>query len=142
MYLNTADDVADFEAATGVKLAQIPLYNGDNAIERGKGKDNFVVNLPAPARLVWKPNPRWEGENDKKNPKRVFVRWFDLRPAQPAIDPATGEVLTPDFSQVKTPGGMLISALDKAKLTQLASANAANVTDEMREAAKFYLRGK
>lgn len=141
MYLNTADDVAAFEAATGVKLAQIPLFNGDNAIERGKGKDNFVLTLPAPTRLVWKQNPQWEGENDKKHPKRLFVRWFDLRP-QVAVNPATGEVLTPDFSNVKTPGGLLISALDKEKLTKLTTANAPNVTDEMREAAKFYLKGK
>jgi hypothetical protein len=97
-YLNTPDDISEFEAATGIKLASIPLYNGDNAIERGKGKDNLVVTLPRPAKLVWKQNPQWEGDNDKKHPKRIFIRWFDARLAagatanSPAADPVTGEI--------------------------------------------------
>ena len=37
--------------------------------------EKYVVALKRPVKIVWKFNPRYEGENDKKNPKRLFVRW-------------------------------------------------------------------
>jgi hypothetical protein len=81
-YLNNADMVAEFEAAVGLRLSALPLYEGDNSIERGKNPklDKYVVPLPKPAKLVFKQNPKYEGENDKKHPKRLFVRWHELRP--------------------------------------------------------------
>lgn len=98
LYLNTAEDVAAFESACGITLSQIPLYEADAAIERGKGKDKYVLALRAPAKLVWKLNPRYEGKDDKKNAKRLFVRWHSHQPAGQLVgklkaDPATGEVL-------------------------------------------------
>jgi hypothetical protein len=90
VYLNTPDDVKTFESACGVKLASLPLYEGDNAIERGKGPktDKYVVSLPHPVKAVFKANPKWEGDEDKKHPKRLFVRWGNSTPAngQPATE--------------------------------------------------------
>jgi hypothetical protein len=82
-YLNAEADIQAFEAACGVKLSELPLYEGDNSIERGKNPkmDRYVVSLKRPVRVSWKLNHRYEGENDKKNSKRIFVRWAD----QPAI---------------------------------------------------------
>lgn len=76
-YLNTEAEIKEFESACGIQLTAIPLYEGDNPIERGRNPklDRFVVVLRQPARLVWKHNPRYEGETDKKNSKRLFVRW-------------------------------------------------------------------
>ena len=75
-YLNNEDDIKLFEAACKVDLGKLPLYEGDNAIERGKNPkvDKYVVAVK-PFRVIWKLNPRYEGENDKKNSKRLFVRW-------------------------------------------------------------------
>lgn len=83
VYLNTPAHVQAFESVCGVQVADLPLYDGDNAIERGKGPktDKYVVTLPRPVRVVLKQNPRWEGEDDKKHPKRLFVRWLDVPPA-------------------------------------------------------------
>jgi hypothetical protein len=83
-YLNTDADVQAFESACGLRLASLPLYEGDNSIERGKNSkmDKYVVALKRPVRMVWKLNPKYEGENDKKNSKRTFVRWAD-QPAMP-----------------------------------------------------------
>ena len=76
-YLNEEADVRDFEAACGLSLAALPLYEGDNTIERGKNPkmEKYVVPLKRPVKIVWKFNPRYEGDQDKKNPKRLFVRW-------------------------------------------------------------------
>jgi hypothetical protein len=75
-YLNSEDDVKLFEAACKVDLNKLPLYEGDNSIERGKNPkvDKYVVPVK-PVKIIWKLNPRYEGESDKKNAKRVFVRW-------------------------------------------------------------------
>ena len=79
-YLNEEADVREFETACGLSLASLPLYEGDNTIERGKNPkmEKYVIALKRPVKVVWKYNPRYEGENDKKNPKRLFVRWSDL----------------------------------------------------------------
>jgi hypothetical protein len=81
VYLNTPQDLYMFEAACGVHLSALPLYEGDNAIERGKGPktDKYVTALGRTARVVLKQNPRWEGDEDKKHPKRLFVRWMDVQ---------------------------------------------------------------
>ena len=82
-YLNEEADVREFEAACSLSLQSLPLYEGDNTIERGKNPklDKYVVALKRPVKIVWKFNPRYEGENDKKNPKRLFVRWANSVPA-------------------------------------------------------------
>ena len=99
-YLNNPDDIAAFEAATGLKLNDLPLYEGSNSIELGKNAklDKYVVRLNTPAKLVWKLNPRYEGLEDKKNPKRLFVRWdsHKVKPtngnnSQPKQTPPTPE---------------------------------------------------
>jgi hypothetical protein len=91
-YLNNEADIQTFEAACGVRLNSLPLYEGDNSIERGKGlkMDKYVVALKHPVKAIWKLNPKYEGENDKKNSKRLFVRWADL----PAV-PEGNLMLTP-----------------------------------------------
>ncbi len=79
-YLNNEADIQTFEAACGVRLNSLHLYEGDNSIERGKGlkMDKYVVALKHPVKVIWKLNPRYEGGNNKKNSKRLFVRWADL----------------------------------------------------------------
>ena len=81
-YLNAEADVREFESACGVTLVTLPLYEGDNSIERGKNPkmDKYVIALKHPVKVVWKLNPKYEGENDKKNSKRVFVRWGSVVP--------------------------------------------------------------
>jgi hypothetical protein len=76
-YLNEEAHIREFEAACGLSLASLPLYEGDNTIERGKNPkmEKYVIPLKRPVKIVWKFNPRHEGDQDKKNPKRLFVRW-------------------------------------------------------------------
>lgn len=155
LYLNTPDDVKNFESATGLKINAMPLYDG-NTIERGKNSridQKYVVMLQNPAKMVWKFNPKWEGDNDTKHSKRVFVRWEGVRPVEPtdekkqaqpgaqaeAKKPAAVEMTYDQACKTKTPGGANIGELDSDKLNKLATATAANVTNEMRDAAKIVL---
>jgi hypothetical protein len=83
-YLNNAADIQAFETSCGLALDALPLYEGDNSIERGKNPkmDKFIVALQRPVKVIWKLNPKYEGEQDKRNPKRLFVRWdaFSVAP--------------------------------------------------------------
>ena len=78
MYLNDDEQKESFERACGVRLNDLSLYEADAPIERGKNTklDKYVFALPHPVQIVYRANPRWEGEGDKRNPKRVFVRWM------------------------------------------------------------------
>jgi len=92
VYLNTPQDVAAFEHAFGKKLTELPLYEGGSPIERGANPrlDSKYVVAVSGVSVVYKPNPRWEGEEDKKHQKRLFVRWERNVPAAPqAVSPST-----------------------------------------------------
>ena len=83
VYLNDPQSIQAFENACGVHIPDLPLYEGNGTIERGSNPrlEKFVVSLSRPVRVVWKTNPKWEGEEDKKHQKRLLVRWADLAPA-------------------------------------------------------------
>jgi len=90
-YMNTPDDVAAFEAASGLKYDQLPAYPGNDHPERGAGQktDRFIVKAPKPFGMIWKPNPRYmeapAGQDTRslaQKRKRDFVRW--AQQAQPA----------------------------------------------------------
>ncbi len=80
VYLNTETDIQAFESACGVRLKDLPLYEGDNSIERGKGPktDKYVTTLPQNAKAIFKANSKWEGAEDKKHTKRLFIRWHGV----------------------------------------------------------------
>ncbi len=80
LYLNTEQDVQAFETACGVRVQDLPLYDGDNSIERGKGPktDKYVTTLPRNAKAIFKANSKWEGDDDKKHTKRLFIRWHGV----------------------------------------------------------------
>jgi predicted nucleic acid-binding Zn finger protein len=87
VYMNTEQDVAGFEDATGLKLAALPLYDGALAIARDDNKARkYIVNLPRPIRLVWKLSLKWEewkaagGEGNEPH-KRMLVRYESGLPA-------------------------------------------------------------
>lgn len=94
-FLNTDEDVAAFEAASGMKLNAIPVYVGQDKPERGKNRvvdQQFMRSPPKPFGVVFGDNPKWKQSEadaaaaEKKmytKPKRVFIRWADLPTAAP-----------------------------------------------------------
>ena len=90
-YLNKPEDVQEFERIFGLKLDNIPLWEGDNAIQREKdpAKDaKYVIPVNTPIYVRFKENPKWTGEDDKQHPRRVFVSWVtgDAEDAEPEND--------------------------------------------------------
>ncbi len=164
IYLNNEQDIQAFETATGVKLNALPLYDGDNAIERGKGvkTDKYVITLKSPVKVVFKANPKWEGDEDKKHSKRVFVRWAS-QSVEAAITPSStsaasgngnGNGATPntvaaltldDALKLTTPKGTPLSELDEAQLTQIAAFQKKDMNDEtkkLKAAAQIVLEAR
>jgi len=144
-YLNNDADLAQFEQATGLKLAKLPVWDGDNAIERGKSTktDKYVTTLQKPVKIVWKFNPNYDADETdpkKKKPRRLFVRWADVVPAPEA--PATDKItMTFDAAiHTLTPAGAEIGSLNHELLAKLAESKAPNVTEEMRAAAWIILK--
>lgn len=132
IYLNASDDVTAFETATGLRIASMPLYDGA-PIERGKNPrlDKNVVSLKSPAKLVWKLNPKWEGNDDKKHSKRVFVRWDGLRPAeQPAMT-------LEDARKITTAKGTEFGTLTLDQLNQVIALN--DITENQCTAANLLI---
>lgn len=87
VYLNTEQDVAAFEKATGIQVALLQVYDGALAIARDDNKaGKYIVNLPRPIRVVWKLSPKWEewkaagGEGNEPH-KRLLVRYEADTPA-------------------------------------------------------------
>lgn len=107
VYLNRTEDVQAFEAASGMKLAAIPVYVGQDKPERGKNRqvEQFFKAPPRPFGVVLKGNPKWTQEGadaaKAKNemytvPKRVFLRWDGQQPTaggQQQTQPANGATI-------------------------------------------------
>ncbi len=149
VYLNNADDVKAFEAATGLSVTKMPLYEATNTIERGvkAALDKYVVQLRSPTKIVWKANPRYDPEEKdvtKKKPRRLFVRWADLAPKSDQPE-QTGDQSQPGMAfeaaiKVLSPGGTPLGQLSHDKLSTLVTSKNPKVTDDMRQAAAVILK--
>ena len=105
VYLNTADDVAAFERASGMQISRLPIYLGTGHIERGKDRrlDAMVVKAPRTFQVAHVKNPRFKQEDEdaaKKSgqnyfiPRRRFSRWIESsKPAPPPVQ--SGPPVTP-----------------------------------------------
>lgn len=74
-WLNTPEQITEFEAWAGVKLASMQSFPG-NRVEMGANPDadSYIVKLPIPAKVVWKNNPDYT-EGSKTESKRLFERF-------------------------------------------------------------------
>jgi len=119
-YLNTTEDIAAFESATGLKLDAITVYDGKIAIDRAdRNASKYIKQLPRPLKVVYKISPRWEqwkqaGGEGQEPHKKLLVRYeVERKPTaeQPAAGPAAEE--DPDKKQYKKLGNELVSMIVK-----------------------------
>lgn len=79
-YLNKPEDVTAFEAATGMKINEIPLFDGSAALEKTAGTFGKYIRLaPNKPRVALTPNPYYdanEQDKTKKKPQFKFGRWL------------------------------------------------------------------
>ena len=109
LYLNNEQDVADFEAATGLHLAALTVYDGSLAIARDDNKaGKYIIPLARPIKLVWKLSPKWEewkaaGGEGQEPHKRLLVRYESGKPA--ATKPSTGALTVRRYIDGSTVNG-------------------------------------
>ena len=88
-YLNRESDIHDFEAVSGLKVTDLPVYIGKDGIERGASRqtDAYVIQVAKPFPVALKPNPLYKAEEAAAAkaankgyfvPTKVFVRWPSL----------------------------------------------------------------
>jgi len=127
-YLNQAEDLQAFEAATGLRLDSIPTWPGERDIDKDhKEAGKYIVQLPRPIHVVWAINPKWQqwsAEGGKSSGviephKRILVRYdvAQTQIARPIASPLTrsyadGALVNGDANEqaaydafVKTSGG-------------------------------------
>lgn len=103
VYLNTPEEVAAFEYASGFTLERMPVYVGDNRPERGKSSavDKFILEAKKPFGVVFGTNPRYskaDADAAKAHvppkpygiPAKIFHRWEDQDPKAVAAADAGG----------------------------------------------------
>jgi hypothetical protein len=151
-YLNDPEDIQQFEMATGVRLADIPEWDGDIAIAKNHAKaSRYIVKLAQPVKIVYRISQKWLEWNaadpkPKKEPmKKILVRYETNGVTPPATDqpkPDQPKPVKMTFAiacEVKSPAGNGIGTLTRDQLEQLSISQATNVTDQMRDAAKLIL---
>lgn len=100
LYLNSDADVQAFEAACGVKLDNLLVYDGKDKPKRDGSTmaKKYIAKLPRPVPVLFKQNPKWDAEENAKVvasgklytvPKRVFIRWADA-PTPTTAPPGDG----------------------------------------------------
>ena len=93
IYLDKTDDIEEYFQGVQIPLNSIPLFDGDSPIERSKNpeRDKKYIVPVSGLEVIYKRNPKWEGDDDKKHPKRVFVRWERKVPNAPEPAAATNQ---------------------------------------------------
>lgn len=90
VYLNTSDNVADFEKASGHKLSSLPLVPGKAALDKSDDTGG-VVKVNQVMYIITKPNPYFDPDEkdiSKMKPKNTFIRWETIN-AQPKPEAAS-----------------------------------------------------
>ena len=103
VYLNNEDDNQKFTEAFGLSPDSIPVFDGDASIERQKNtaRDKKYIVPVSGINVVYKANPKWEGDDDKKHSKRAFVRWE--RKVSTNIEAVTPAPATETATQIPPP---------------------------------------
>lgn len=125
-YLDSAEEIAAFEAASGLRVSALQNFPGTAAPQRGANKqsDAFILKVPKPFSVVMEPNPKFnDADADAARaankaypvPKKRFVRWDKPAGAQapeprepdarPQADPQTPSELATEYRFCVDDGG-------------------------------------
>lgn len=94
VYIDNDDQAADFEYASGMKLASLPEHIAGTKPQRGANAklDAFIVKAKRPFSVIVGNNPEYDeaarqqcvARNEVyKKPRHLFVRWANQRPENP-----------------------------------------------------------
>lgn len=97
-YLNTPEEIAAFEAATGLKINEVPPCPQMDRYIKFPDRDNevtkqFIVRCKRISKMVYIDNPEYNPNADNpkdKGLKHLFVRWHSAAPAAPHTEQQPG----------------------------------------------------
>ena len=101
VYLNTPEQIAEFEHVSGLTLDSLPYYEGKDSVERGDAKlGKYVTPVKNAFYAISKANPKYVEEMDKDKQKliakKLFVRWEVANGATPQKPDAPAQPKAPD----------------------------------------------
>jgi hypothetical protein len=155
-YLNTPEDVAAFEKASGLKLSDIPEWDGELAISKTSAKaGKYIVKMRQPVKVIYTISQKWlewnsqEQKTSKEPMKKILQRYETVSSPAPLAEQSQqsqsqqSQKAPMTFTiacSVKSPAGNDIGSLTREQLEALSKSQASNVTDEMRQAANVFLK--
>ena len=75
-YLDSADEIREFEHVSGLSLATVPAWQAKSTPDRKEADEaGVLVAVGKPFQVVFKDNPDYKGEGDKEHTKYEFVRY-------------------------------------------------------------------
>lgn len=111
VYIDSNQDAADFEAASGLSVASLPRWEGDAALAPdATAAGKYLV--PAAFSIALRDNPKYDPEAVPKRPKRLFAGYVGN--ASKAPQPAEQPEPEPQGQQQKTgshPATLLIATV-------------------------------
>ena len=116
VYLDTADDVAAFEEATGLSLSSLQEYPSDAAPKRDGSGAQYIVPVQRPTVAIFKKNDKYV-EGSKEQPKNHFARWDGTTPQTGASVPASTtntQTPTPPAKNANTPATVAVNGTSEA----------------------------
>jgi hypothetical protein len=117
MYLGTAEDVSQFEAQSGLKLADLPVYEGESAMTRKYGSPKkYEVKVKRPFEVV----RTEDGTYSNGMPKYIYSYYAEINlelAGQNKTTPAPLETVSPMTSTAPAPDNK--PALMPASLSSL-----------------------
>jgi len=152
-YLNTEEQIRAFETVSGLRVIDIPQYDGELALSKDSPKaSTYIIKLPRPIKVVFSINPKWlewkESESKDKEPIKRLVRRYEASAngngSSPS--PAPDQSKQPQRTEFEiacetlSPAGTPLGQLKRDLLEKLSVSTASNVTEEMRGSAKLILK--
>lgn len=92
-YLNTTEDIQEFERVTGLTVSNLPVWSAKATPDKNDAKDaGVLITVKKPFNVVYILNPEYKGEGDKENTKYKFIRYeaTAANPTPPSSSPANG----------------------------------------------------
>lgn len=105
LYLNQPEQIADLEAASGLKFFNLPLYDGAAMPEKGHKK---ITKANRPFGIVWGPNPRYDEKKADdmkarnevyKVAKKVLIR-YEGQQVTPTAEPPKDAPAADDLARL------------------------------------------
>lgn len=110
-YLDTAEEIREFEQVSGLTLASVPAWQAKATPDRKEAADaNVLITVGKPFQVVFKDNPEYKG--DTSATKYLFVRYEPAlalaeRPT-PAASPSNGSAAS-SASQERSGNSVLVN---------------------------------